>query len=176
MLNAALVGLNARCAGQATQPDRLRPTSAMATPKTRHQRTQRASVKLPVELEKTRASTWQGRVRPVSALWNEFGMSLQSWSPACRRWAESCRPARDRRSRSSTISCAIAHRLRPCERIESEDGAVVFRAACGMGRHRRQAARQRYHSSRSRDWIKIEHGAPAIERAMLTGRLRRDET
>ncbi len=60
--------------------------------------------------------------------------------------------------------------IRLCEHIEDADGAVVFRAACGMGLEGIVAKRRdsRYHSGRSRDWIKIKNMAhPAIERAML---------
>ena len=60
--------------------------------------------------------------------------------------------------------------IRLCEHIEDADGAVVFRAACNMGLEGIVAKRRdsRYHSGRSRDWIKIKNMAhPAIERAML---------
>ena len=60
--------------------------------------------------------------------------------------------------------------IRLCEHIEDADGAVVFRAACSMGLEGIVAKRRdsRYHSGRSRDWIKIKNMAhPAIERAML---------
>jgi ATP-dependent DNA ligase len=60
--------------------------------------------------------------------------------------------------------------IRLCEHIEDADGAVVFRAACTMGLEGIVAKRRdsRYHSGRSRDWIKIKNMAhPAIERAML---------
>jgi ATP-dependent DNA ligase len=60
--------------------------------------------------------------------------------------------------------------IRLCEHIEDEDGAVVFRQACVMGLEGIVAKRRdsRYHSGRSRDWIKIKNMAhPAIERAML---------
>jgi bifunctional non-homologous end joining protein LigD len=60
--------------------------------------------------------------------------------------------------------------IRLCEHIEGADGAVVFRAACSMGLEGIVAKRRdsRYHSGRSRDWIKVKNMAhPAIERAML---------
>jgi bifunctional non-homologous end joining protein LigD len=60
--------------------------------------------------------------------------------------------------------------IRLCEHIEDVDGAVVFRQACVMGLKGIVAKRRdsRYHSGRSRDWIKIKNPAhPAIERAML---------
>jgi ATP-dependent DNA ligase len=61
---------------------------------------------------------------------------------------------------------------RSAQRVSSRgvDGAVVFRQACVMGLERIVAKRRdsRYHSGRSRDWIKIKNMAhPAIERAML---------
>jgi bifunctional non-homologous end joining protein LigD len=48
--------------------------------------------------------------------------------------------------------------IRLCEHIEAADGAVVFRAACTMGLEGIVAKRRdsRYHSGRSRDWIKIK--------------------
>ena len=60
--------------------------------------------------------------------------------------------------------------IRLCEHIEDSDGAVVFRAACTMGLEGIVAKRRdsRYHSGRSRDWIKVKNMAhSAIERAML---------
>ena len=60
--------------------------------------------------------------------------------------------------------------IRLCEHIEDADGAVVFRAACNLGLEGIVAKRRdsRYHSGRSRDWIKVKNMAhPAIERAML---------
>ncbi len=48
--------------------------------------------------------------------------------------------------------------------------AVVLRAACNLGLEGIVAKRRdsRYHSGRSRDWIKIKNMAhPAMERAML---------
>ena len=60
--------------------------------------------------------------------------------------------------------------IRLCEHIEDADGAVVFRQACVMGLEGIVAKRldSRYHSGRSREWIKIKNQAhPAIERAML---------
>jgi bifunctional non-homologous end joining protein LigD len=49
--------------------------------------------------------------------------------------------------------------IRLCEHIEDADGAVVFRAACAMGLEGIVAKRRdsRYHSGRSRDWIKIKN-------------------
>ena len=60
--------------------------------------------------------------------------------------------------------------IRLNEQIEGVEGAVVFRQACVMGQEGIVAKRRdsRYHSGRSRDWIKIKNIAhPAIERAML---------
>ena len=61
--------------------------------------------------------------------------------------------------------------IRLCEHIEDvERRVVVFRQACVMGLEGIVAKRRdsRYHSGRSRDWIKIKNMAhPAIERAML---------
>jgi ATP-dependent DNA ligase len=60
--------------------------------------------------------------------------------------------------------------VRLCEHIDDVDGSVVFRAACNMGLEGIVAKRRdsRYHSGRTRDWIKIKNLAhPAIERAML---------
>ena len=60
--------------------------------------------------------------------------------------------------------------IRLCEHIEDVEGVVVFRQACVMGLEGIVAKRRdsRYHSGRSRDWIKIKNMAhPAIERAML---------
>ena len=60
--------------------------------------------------------------------------------------------------------------VRLCEHIEGADGAVVFRATCGMGLEGIVAKRRdsRYCSGRCREWIKIKNPAhPAIERAML---------
>jgi len=49
--------------------------------------------------------------------------------------------------------------IRICEHIEDVDGAVVFRQACVMGLEGIVAKRRdsRYHSGRSRDWIKIKN-------------------
>jgi len=52
------------------------------------------------------------------------------------------------------IESALAG-ARLCEHIAEADGAVVFRAACNMGR-------------RCQDWVKLKNIAhPATERAML---------
>jgi bifunctional non-homologous end joining protein LigD len=60
--------------------------------------------------------------------------------------------------------------VRLCEHLDGVAGAVMFRAACGMGLEGIVAKRRdsRYRSGRSMDWIKVKNPAhPAIERAML---------
>ena len=79
-------------------------------------------------------------------------------------------PWAHRRAMLVQLLADVAPGVRLCEHIEGADGAVVFRAACGMGLEGIVAKRRdsRYHSGRSRDWIKIKNMAhPAIERAML---------
>jgi ATP-dependent DNA ligase len=68
--------------------------------------------------------------------------------------------------------------IRLSEHVADTDGAVVFRAACTMGLEGIVAKRRdsRYHSGRSRDWIKIKNFAhPAIERAMLIALSKRQQ-
>ncbi len=79
-------------------------------------------------------------------------------------------PWHKRRAALMTLLRDSAPSIRLCEHIEDADGAVVFRAACNLGLEGIVAKRRdnRYHSGRSRDWIKIKNMAhPAIERAML---------
>jgi bifunctional non-homologous end joining protein LigD len=56
------------------------------------------------------------------------------------------------------------------EHVADTDGAVIFQQACIMGLEGIVAKRRdsRYHSGRSREWIKVKNRAhPLHERAML---------
>ena len=75
-----------------------------------------------------------------------------------------------RRAALAHLLAGAGDGIRLNDHIEDVDGAVVFRAACGMGLEGIVAKRRdsRYRSGRCREWIKIKNMAhPAIERAIL---------
>jgi ATP-dependent DNA ligase len=75
-----------------------------------------------------------------------------------------------RRALLAQLLTGAGEGIRLCEHIDGTAGAVLFRAVCNMGLEGIVAKRRdsRYHSGRSRDWIKVKNPAhPAIERAML---------
>jgi bifunctional non-homologous end joining protein LigD len=79
-----------------------------------------------------------------------------------------------RARRRSTLVQLLAEAqpgIRLCEHIEDTNGAVVFRAACNMGLEGIVAKRcdSRYHSGRSRDWIKIRNRTSDVDCSQQAG-------
>ena len=83
---------------------------------------------------------------------------------------KTCAASRGRRAGRTSLLRRTQDGIRLCEHLIAADGEAVFHHACRMGLEGIVAKRRdsRYHSGRSRDWIKIKNMAhPAIERAML---------